>query len=340
MTGPHFHQREHNARQRIVSAAAGMPQAASRRLVTLEGLAPMTLCALVALVPLAFAAPLFEPYLAIKEILVQAGAATVAALWLLTARVGPLTLVFTPVWIPLVGLALASGLSVLWSSHPFASLEEGQRLVTYVLLFAVALHQMGRTEIRATLATTVILAGAIEAVYVLLQYSLGDPIFVTDGLPGKWRTFGTLGNPNWTGEFLTVAAIVSLGRLVHLSEAEPSAFNMKRRSSWSMSRERGQSARRWMLVTSILIWLALAATLARGAWLGCLVGVGAFLVARHRYADSRREPATVVQPQQRIWPLALTIGIGAALIALPLLSNQEAVNHLLNFKSVRGRLWM
>ncbi len=49
-----------------------MARAASRSYPTLEGLAPTALCVLAALVPLAFAARLFEPYVTIKEALVQA----------------------------------------------------------------------------------------------------------------------------------------------------------------------------------------------------------------------------------------------------------------------------
>ncbi|MBI3950269.1 MAG: O-antigen ligase family protein [Acidobacteria bacterium] len=301
----------------------------------------MALCVLVALVPLAFAAPLFEPYLTIKQILVQTGAATVALLWLITARAGPLTLVLTPIWIPLVGLSLAGGLSVLWSSHPSASLEEGQRLFFGFLLFAVTLHQMKRSQTRTMLATALVLAGTIEAVYVLLQYSLGDPIFVTDSLPGKWRTFGTLGNPNWTGEFLAVVALISLGRLVDLGPNEPPLFDIKRGVSKSSSGGKSQSAQRWMLLALILILLALAATLARGTWLAFLVGAGAFTLVRRAHRGSRVASVPATWSRRWIWPLAVTAGIGAAaLIVLPLLGNQEAINHLLNLKSVRGRVWM
>ena len=164
----------------------------------------MTLCLLVALTPLVFAARLFEPYIAPKEVLVQVGTATAALLWLLTARENSWTLALTPTWIPLFVLALTGAASLLWSSNPSSSFEEGKYLVTYILLFAIALCAMRQAESRTTLAIALVLAGGIEAVYVLLQYSFGDPIFLAGQLPGKWQTFGTLGNPNWTGEFLAV----------------------------------------------------------------------------------------------------------------------------------------
>jgi O-antigen ligase len=284
----------------------------------------MTLCLLVALMPLAFAVPLFEPYIATKEILIQAGTATAALLWLLTARANSWTLALTSAWIPLLALVLIGAASMLWSSSPSTFLEEGQRLLTYLLLFALALHSMRQAEYQTTLATAIMLAGAIEAVYVLLQYSFGDPIFLTAQLAGKWQTFGTLGNPNWTGEFLAVAALVSLGRLIDLRKASPI--------------ESAQSARPWSrqltLVALILMLLALAATLARGAWLAFIIGGVAFLIARRRYRNAQ------LRLKSSILPLAITGAAGVVIILLPLLSNQAAINHLLNIKSARGRIWM
>lgn len=289
-----------------------------------DGLALTTLCLLTALVPLVFAAPLFEPYLAPKEILLQTGTATVALLWLLTARANSWTLALTPAWIPPLALVLIGAASIGWSSNPSASVEEGRRLVTYIVLFVVALQAMRQPESRTSLATALVLAGAIEAVYVLLQYSFGDPIFHTAQLAGKWQTFGTLGNPNWTGEFLAVVALVSLGRLIDLRKASPI--------------ESTQSARPWVrhltLASLILILLALAATLARGAWLAFIIGAAAFLIARRRYSNAR------LGLRASILPLVITGAAGVFIILLPLLSNQAAIKHLVNIKSARGRIWM
>jgi O-antigen ligase len=281
----------------------------------------MMLCLLVALVPLAFAAPLLEPYIAAKEILIQAGTATIVLLWLLTSRAKSWALTLTPAWIPLLALVLIGAASLLWSSRPSTSLEEGRRLLTYLLLFAVVLHVMRRAESRSMLATALVLAGAIEAVYVLLQYSFGDPIFLTSQLPGKWQTFGTLGNPNWTGEFLAAAALVCLGRLIDLRKAAAT-----------------QAARSWSRhltpVALILMLLALAATLARGAWLAFIIGAAAFLIARRRHRNAQ------LKLKSSILPLAIAGAAGVVIILLPLLSNQAAINHLLNLKSARGRIWM
>lgn len=190
---------------------------------TYEGIVLMALCLMLALTPLIFAVRLFEPYIAAKEVLIQSGTATSALLWILTARANSWALALTPAWIPLLVLALIGAGSLMWSSNPSVSLEQGQYFATYILLFAIALCAMRHAESRTALATVLVMAGSIEAVYVLLQYSFGDPIFFTGQLPGKWQTFGTLGNPNWTGEFLAVAALVSIGRLTDLSITTPSA---------------------------------------------------------------------------------------------------------------------
>ena len=53
---------------------------AARSSSTIAGTVPMTLCLLAALTPLIFAARLFDPFIAPKEILVHAGTATAASM--------------------------------------------------------------------------------------------------------------------------------------------------------------------------------------------------------------------------------------------------------------------
>lgn len=281
----------------------------------------MALCLIVALTPLVFAARLFEPYIAAKEIFVQAGTATIALLWLFTARVKSWGFPLTPVWIPLLALAVIGGASMLWSSNAAISFEKGRYLATYILLFAITLSVMRQAEARTALATAIMLAGAIEAVYVLLQYSFGDPFFATADLAGKWQTFGTFGNPNWTGEFLAVAALVSFGHFVHLrAKTQPTAATRLPASYLT-------------LAALILILLALAATLARGAWLAFIIGSIAFVMI-HRFGDVPLRLRTL------ILPLAFTGVAAVVVIVVPLVTNREAIDHLLNLKSMSGRILM
>src|SRR5205807_128052 len=60
----------------------------------------------------------------------------------------------------------------------------------------------------------------------------------------------------------------------------------------------------------------------------------AFLIARRRHRNAQ------LKLKFSILPLAITAAAGVVVILLPLLSNQAAINHLLNLKSMRGRIWM
>ena len=283
--------------------------------LTRERVVLVTLCLVAALTPLVFAARLFEPYIAPKEILVQAGTATAALLWLFTLRANGWILSRTRMWVPLLALASIAALSTIWSVNPGVSLERAQYLSTYILLFAVALSVLKQPDARVTLTAALTLAGAIVALYVLMQYTFGDPIFGAGELTGKWRTFGTLGNPNWTGEFLAVAALVSLCRYVHLRTQASS-----------------DSAKNLTLAALILIVLALASTLARGAWVSFLIGAAALVLVSRGVASFRLRSFFV--------PVAVTMAGIAVVIVLPLFTNVAAVDHLLNLKSVNGRLWI
>ncbi len=57
-------------------------------------------------------------------------------------------------------------------------------------------------------------------------------------------------------------------------------------------------------------------------------------MARRRYSNAR------LRLKSAILPLAVTGVAAVVLIVLPLLTNREAINHLLNLKSGRGRIWM
>lgn len=266
------------------------------------------LCALTAIVPLTFVAVLFDPYLVPKEALLESGTALLMLLWVTQAWGGALTVPLTAACIPLGCLALAGALPALWSTGTFAGGDDARRLGFCCLLYLFALSRLHSPGTRARLAAALVTAGAIEAVYILVQYTMGDPFLATEGLHGKWQTFGTLGNPNWTGEFLAVAGLVALG-------------------GWAGGSLPG---RRWLLAAYILILVALAATFARGAWLGCACGTAAWLWMRrpaHRLRLTRAGLA------------ALGCGV-AVVLAFWLGGNRWAAHDLLNLQSVRGRIWM
>ena len=250
---------------------------------------------LAAIVPLAFAAVFYEPFTAAKLILLAGGAGAAAVLCAATARRIPIT----PLWWPLAFLTLACAPAFARAVRMDTPLS----LLAALVLFAAALSSMEGTRERETLGLVVSAAGALEAVLVLCQAVAGDPLFPTGALPGKWRAFGTFGNPNWTGEFLAMALLVTLGRLT---------------GRWS----------RAGIVALGLIAAALAATFARGAWLACAAGLAAMIIAR-RKALSRKLTLALAAA------LATAVAVAAALASRP-----DTLPYLTNLASLRGRLWM
>jgi O-antigen ligase len=249
-----------------------------------------------AIVPLAFAAVFYEPFTAAKQILLIGGAGAAVVLCAATARHIPVT----PLWWPLGLLALTCAFGLGRATR----LDTGLSLLAALVLFAAALLAMEGRSGRETLALVVSAAGALEAVLVLWQAVAGDPLFATAALPGKWRAFGTFGNPNWTGEFLAMALLVTLGRLTD----RPSRAG---------------------LFTLGLIGAGLAATFARGAWVACAAGLAAMILARGGKALPRRLALALAAA------LAIAVAVAAALA-----SRSDTLPYLTNLASLRGRLWM
>ncbi len=247
------------------------------------------------MLPLAFAAVFYEPFTAAKQIVLAGGAAAAAVVCAATARRIPLT----PLWWPLAFLSLACALAFARAVR----IDSGLNLLAALVLFAAALCAMERQPERDTLALLVTAAGVLEAVLVLCQAAAGDPLFPTAALPGKWRAFGTFGNPNWTGEFLAMALLVTLGRLT---------------GRWS----------RTGIAALALIASALAATFARGAWAACAAGLAAIVLARGKALPRKLTLALAAA-------LAGALAVGAALAF-----RADTLPYLTNVASVRGRLWM
>jgi len=245
--------------------------------------------------PLAFAASLYEPYLAAKELFLVGGAAIVLLVWLATA----LELAYTALYWPIAGLAFLG----LAASVRAVRSDTGLCLLAALVLFTVAVSELRDPAARGILAQFLTAIGTAEAVYVIWQALATDPLLPAGDLPGKWRAFGTIGNPNWTGEFLAIAILVAIGRLC-------------------------QTFSRVGAVCLAVMLAGLGATLARGAWLACAVGCVAMLVVR---------PGTLERP------LRITLALGsaaAAAIAAFLATRPDALRYLLNINSLRGRVWM
>jgi O-antigen ligase len=249
-------------------------------------------CLLAAILPLIFIASLLQPFVAAKELLLAASAPALLLLWAAKVR----SVALTPLWWPITALVTLGACSLRGVTRYDTALLFISGLVIFAFTSSAISSPAGRTRLAAVFTAV----GALEAAYVLWQTMAGDPVFPAQDLPGKWRAFGTFGNPNWTGEFLVAAMLVTLGGLY------------------------GKFAR---LSAAALALMAagLACTFSRGAWLSLGIGIVALLRMR-----GIRLPRKAV---------SLAAGAFlASLVAASF--RPDMLRYLVNSDSLHGRLWI
>lgn len=253
------------------------------------------LCVFVGFMPFAVSMSLHQSHLAAKQLLLVAGAAAFALLFAFSARTVPVT----PLWWPIGLLATASALNA-WKSP---RVDSAASLFAALILFGASAWALDTRAARDRLADIVATTAAFEAAYILCQAFWFDPLFAPSALHGKWRSFGTFGNPNWAGEYLAMALVVTMGRLA---------------SAWSLARAAALA----------LIAAGLAATFARGAWLACAIGMLAMLLTwRGRIS------------RNRLIAVAAAALAGMVIVAI-LALRPDMFQYLANAASIRGRFWL
>lgn len=253
------------------------------------------LCIFAGLLPFAVAMSLHQSHLAAKQLLLVGGAAVFALLFACLARTVPVT----PLWWPIGLLATVSALNA-WQAP---RVDTAATLSAALILFSVSAWALDTRTARDRLADVVTATAAFEATYVLCQALWMDPLFAPSVLHGKWRSYGTFGNPNWAGEYLAMALLVTMGRLA---------------SAWSRARAAAVA----------LIAAGLAATFARGAWLACAIGMLAMLLTWRGGI-----------PRNRRIALAAAALAGIATVAI-LALRPDMFQYLANVASIRGRFWL
>lgn len=258
-------------------------------------LAAAGLCVFAGLMPFAVSMSLHQSHLAAKQLLLVAGAAAFALLFAFSARTVPVT----PLWWPIGLLATVSALNA-WQAP---RVDTAASLFAALILFGVSAWALDTRAARDRLADLVTATAACEAAYVLCQAFWFDPLFAPGVLQGKWRSYGTFGNPNWAGEYLAMALLVALGRLA---------------SAWSPARAAALA----------LIAAGLAATFARGAWLACAIGMLALLLTWRGGI-----------PRNRLIAMAAAALAGIVIVAM-LALRPDMFQYLANAASIRGRFWL
>ena len=187
-----------------------------------------------------------------------------------------------------------------------------------VVFFAVRSHLPDPQALRALLAAPVV-ASAFLGLYACLQAVKLDPIpwSNTSDLAGWFRPFATLGHPSHLGGYLAMTLPLTLAFLLR---------GARHRKLWS-------AAVLGLLVLAELA--ALALSLARGGWIGAVLGLSSFLVLTFR--ESRR-------PMRRALMALVALGTTLAGLTLAAASGRQlfggVLERALRFReSPRGYLW-
>lgn len=222
--------------------------------------------------------------------------------WIVSIILKPRRLSAGPIFlsIPLVGLLLASLLSIPFSINPLLSGFHAVRMIVLVGLFFFVVNEIHSLEpIAWGVAGHLAIQGSVGIVQVLRQRSTGlefmgelvlNPAW--NGVSIVWaegtrslRAYGLSDHPNLLGGCLAFALLLLAGHFL----------------GGKLSRQPV------VLAVFFLGTLALLLTFSRSAWLGLGFGIIALLYPfiKHRQADSLR--------------LALSLGIGIMLVMAPFL---------------------
>jgi tetratricopeptide (TPR) repeat protein len=218
----------------------------------------------------------------------------------------------TPLGVPflaVLGVQLVSGGR---AANPGLALEQTWLVAAWGALVVLMASGMDRS-VRPRVASALLLAGGLEAVYGILQYA------GIDFLPwaSSWgsRCFGTIGNPIFYAEFLAPLFVLTVALLVA---------------------EEDEERKDLLALLTLVEFLALVFAQTRSAWLGSAAGLGVLAAALLRGGTEGR----ALVSRNRSWLLALG-GFAVAVVvtisssavfgrnALPL---KERVRDMFDFK--------
>lgn len=154
----------------------------------------------------------------------------------------------------------------LWGSYHRA--QGVVTLVSYLVLFGVAIYLLRQSDRRDRLLATLVAASAPIAIFAILQYLNLSP--VPWRAPDPTRVSGTLSNPIFLGSYLVMVVPLTLAQLVRLWAADGSG-NRPARLAYGLllglqvlavllSRSQGP----WLGLGAVVFFFALFVTLRRG----------------------------------------------------------------------------
>ena len=263
------------------------------------------------LLPLAFFPSLVDefvlPKLLITRLLVLVLAVLLLIGWSLQRAI---TWKRTPLDWPLVALIVAAALSSIFAVNQVVAIfgtydrwEGLLTIVTYALLFWLAIQFISGEPDARGLTWSLLISGYIVAVAAVLQAGfglLGGGYFTLDG--GAIRADVTLANPDFLGIFLAMLLPIAVAKLIS---------------------QRPLYSRILAANLVVVLTLALVLTYARAAWIGALVGI--FVVVSLR------------RGKVHVWP-ALAFG-AALLIGVAILAGARATQTGTNQASVVNSIY-
>ena len=276
-------------------------------------------------IPLFFLLPLDSPFLQAKESLfvIYSGISVLLILALLTRR-RESEVVVKRSSMYLVAFAVYSCLSLFWAPDFTGALKTLLPLISGILFFLLYdffyRNEDPDNRKQFDLIQTVVVISVVEAVIVLLQFLNVGPRLITNA-GGKWRVFGTFGNPNYVAEFLLAPAFMALNLFLN---------------------ENRKNFRRFHAAAFLVISLGIFATFSRS---GLLIWAGGLFFYSLLYKKTTgagwKEMLKTILYKGKTAGAILITGFMIIFIFIPIFRFDRAlIRHISNKRSVTGRIFI
>lgn len=284
-----------------------------------------TYTGLIFLLPYIFIVPLNSSFMVPKEALLAISALAVGILFIFWAISRENTeILFRREQLYLTLFVVYMGVSCFFSSSFFSAVEQFLPFLSGYILLNVFLvfYRNGdkHNNLQFELIQALVLAASLEAFLAIMQY-LGIMNAFFQNAHGKWRVFGTMGNPNYIAEFLLPVFFINLNLLHH--EPRP-------------------NYRRYYSITLVTIVVGIFSTVSRSGILLLFGGsmLYLFFYIRVTGVNLKRFLVLLVNRASRAISL-IVIAFVLILFVLPLLrADRTLINHVTNKDSVTGRLFI
>ncbi len=252
---------------------------------------------------------------------IEIGEATFAALiaaWLIYSvarKRSVIPLQWSPVYLPILGFLLATGISAFHAISLAAWLNEWLKWVSILLLIAVCLD-LGAWE---WIVFLLVLSGVVNAVIGIYEFFGGSGALVLLIANRFFRAFGTFGQPNPFGGFMGLLAPIALMAALGYGLR---AWRSRSRFAFALTI--------FYAVSAALLVIGLFFSWSRGAWLGFGASMIALLLALPRKWWYGVAPAAATVA------VVVILWVSGSLPASVVSRIQSVTDEIATFSDVRG----